>query len=120
MARYDSPGFMDQTPGGPVGQQGFTSPGTAPPSEGASTSAGYPPPTDAATATVTIPGASTVNADRIPVSPLDTLVPAEADSYGRSPDPLTGIGRELGETGAGQGAPRGPHHPNSSHPELAP
>ena len=59
-------------------------------------------------------GGSLVNADRVTVGPSDTLVGAEASTYGPNRDPLTGIGSELGATGAGMGSNvmQG-HHPNA-------
>jgi hypothetical protein len=122
IASYDSPGFVDRTPAGVV-TESTGAPG--------SPSAAYPA-TDSIpdslsggtidnNAVVVPSGASLVNADRVTVGPADTLVGAEASAYGPSPDPLTGIGADLGQTGAGMGHVRGPSHPNAhagAGPEL--
>jgi hypothetical protein len=116
MAGYDSPGWVDRTPGGPVNTQAFTGAGSSPPE---------PPDTSGAlgdrvqrgtvgnSAVISVPGASLANADIVTVGPRDTLIPSEAQSYGGGPDPLTGIGAELGQTGAGAGSAGHFAHPNS-------
>ena len=115
MASYDSPGWVDRTPGGPV-VQGTGAPGSAPgpfpatDSVPGSLAAGTSP----TSAVVTPYAGSLVNADRVPVGPRDTLAGSQADQYGPSPDPLTGIGAELGQTGAGMGSGH-TVHPNSTN-----
>lgn len=113
MASYDSPGFQDRTPAGPVprmtGASG-SSPGPYPATDSVpdSLSGG----TIGNQAVVVPSGASVVNADRVTVGPSDTLVGAEAYAYGPDRDPLTGIGADLGQTGAGMGSTMA-MHPNA-------
>lgn len=116
MASYDSPGYQDKLPGGAAVPQGTGAPGSAP---------GPLPATDALpddlergtvgySAVVTIPGATLANADRVQVGVSDTLSGSQAFAYGSARDPLTGIGPELGQTGAGMGTDlTDGHHPNS-------
>ena len=114
MGSYDSPGFQDKTPFGPVNEH-TGAPGSSPrPYPGTdsipdSLSSG----TSMTSAVVTPAGGSLVNADRVDVSPSDTLVGAEASTYGPAKDPLTGIGAELGQTGAGMGHAGQVQHPNA-------
>ena len=113
MASYDSPGFMDKTPYGPVsettGAPG-SQPGPYPATDSVpdSLSAG----TLGANAVVTPPGGSLVNADRVEVHPWDTLAGTQAKVYSSAQDPLTGIGAALGQTGAGMGSTTS-KHPNA-------
>lgn len=56
-------------------------------------------------------GGSTVNGDRVPVGPLDSEVPLQADQYtGADPNLLSGgiSGDDLGVTGIDGGHVRGP------------
>jgi hypothetical protein len=114
MGSYDSPGFQDRTPFGPV-TQSTGAPGSTP---------GPFAPTDSLpdtlesgthgnNAVVVPPGASLANADQVTVSASDTLVGQQADSYGPNRDPLTGIGGDLGQTGAGLGHAGQVAHPNA-------
>jgi hypothetical protein len=113
MASYDQPGFQDRTPAGPVvqstGAPGSPSAGAVPDTDSA---AGVEGGTIGSSAVVTPPGGSLVNADRVEVSPADVLVSSQALSYGPARDPLTGVGAELGQTGAGAGHTTA-RHPNS-------
>jgi hypothetical protein len=114
MASYDSPGFVDRTPAGVVVQQ-TGAPGSAP----AANPATDPIPGSLSGGTignhaVVVPvSGSLVNADRVTVGSSDTLVGSEAYAYGPNQDPLTGIGADLGQTGAGMGHVTGPAHPNA-------
>ena len=115
MASYDSPGYTDRTPGGPVNQQGFSAPGsTLPPRP--DTSAPISDRVEQGTlgnnAVIAPVGASLANADIVPVGPLDTLMPPQASMYDDSADPLSGV-VGVGVTGAGLGNVSSPHHPSS-------
>lgn len=114
MASYDSPGFQDRTPAGAVtqstGAPGTPSPGMA---DTDSAGAGLQAGTIGNSALITPYGGSLVNADRVTVDPSDVLVSTQADSYGPNRDPLTGIGADLGQTGAGQGTVNTPPHPTA-------
>ena len=48
----------------------------------------------------------------------DTGVSSQSQSYGPAADPLTGIGSELGQTGAGAGHAGQVEHPNSTAPAM--
>lgn len=102
MSNYDSPAYMDKTPAGVVNESTGLSgsdPGPYPPTDSIpdSLSSG----TSMTSAVVTPASSSLVNADRVDVGPLDTLAGTQAKVYGASPDPLTGLGAELGQTGIG-------------------
>ena len=115
MASYDSPGFVSPIPGNAdfaAHDGAMTAPGTPPPGAGIDAGVGGVSQDAGTLVTVAVPGASYVNADTWRVGPRDTLVPSEAQSYGATPDPLTGLGSFLGDTGAGQGR-LCDRHPNS-------
>lgn len=110
MASYDSPGFADKLPGGGIVPQGSGAPGTQPPGAGIDAGQGGVEVETGTPVMVNIPGASLVNSDLAHVGPNDTLVPSEVQMYGPMPDPMTGIGAELGQSGAGLGNVITPHH----------
>ncbi len=119
MSSYDQPGFRPPTVWAPGGFDAHGDAMTAlgsvlppMPDTSAPLSDRIEQGTLGSSAVITPVGGSLVNADIVPVGPLDTLVPAEAATYGATPDPLTGIGSELGLTGAGSGHTTS-HHPNS-------
>lgn len=114
MASYDSPGFQDRTPFGPV-TQSTGAPGSSP---------GPYPATDSipdslsggtiGNQAVVVPvSASVVNADKVAVSAADTLIGSQKLAYGPDRDLLTGLGSELGVTGAGLGSAGAHSHPNA-------
>jgi hypothetical protein len=120
MARNDQPGFSAPTPNAPNGFDAHYGAMTAPGSQVGGVPDTYvsaPDSLEAGTtadsAVITPPGASLVNAARVPVGQLDTLTGNQAQAYGTSPDPLTGIGAELGQTGAGAGHVVGNTYPGS-------
>lgn len=115
MGSYDSPGFVDRTPGGVV-VESTGAPGTASVGAGGDTDAAgasLQTGTVGNSALITPYGGSLINADRVEVSPADALVGSQADSYGPNKDPLTGIGSDLGQAGAGMGNTTS-RHPNST------
>jgi hypothetical protein len=117
MGTYDSPGGdYVQMPGIPDRQGMMTAPGT--PSPGAmpdtdSAGTGAEAGTVGNSAFVVPSGGSLINGDRVQVSPVDVLVSTQAVSYGPQEDPLSGIGAELGQTGAGGGTVVTSQHPNA-------
>lgn len=115
MAGYDSPNWTDKLPGGGIVPQGTGAPGTSPPGAGIDAGQGGVERDTGTPVMVNIPGASLVNSDMAHVGPSDTLVPSEVQMYGALPDPLTGIGVELGQSGAGLGNVVTPHHPASAN-----
>jgi hypothetical protein len=111
MARNDQPGYRQPTPNAPEGFDAhygaMSAPGSqvgAPPDTYVSVPDQMEAGTTMTSAVVTPPGASLANAIRVPVGEADVLTGNQAESYGASRDPLTGIGSELGQTGAGLGA----------------
>ena len=116
MASYDSPGYQNAMPGIGARDTWQTAPGSLSPGAMPDTdSAGMGP--EAGTvgnSAFIVPNfGSLVNGDRVTVSPLDTGVSSQADSYGSAPDPLTGIGAELGQTGSGMGKVSSPGNPTA-------
>jgi hypothetical protein len=114
MASYDSPGYVDRTPAGPVSQH-TGAPGSGPqafPDAAAAPSRG----TIGDSALVIPSGASTVNGDRVQVSPLDTLSGPQADLYsGADVNTLSSItGDMAGHSGAGAGTVQGAGNPNAA------
>jgi hypothetical protein len=103
MASYDSPGYGDRTPAGPVAQTtGVTgSQPTQVPDASAEPGRG----TVGSSALVVPVSGSVINGDRVEVGPMDTLVGHQADVYsGADADPLSGLaGNLLGTTGLGRG-----------------
>jgi len=116
MASYDSPGFTDMTPAGPVNQH-TGAPGSGPtvyPSADSipdSLAAG----TVGSTAVVTPFSGSLVNADVVHVGAADTLSGPQADQYsGSDPDGFLGLtGDQAGHSGAGTGHVSSPGNPNA-------
>jgi hypothetical protein len=115
MASYDSSGFQDMTPAGPVieftGAAGSPTLGALPDTDSAGAAAELG--TIGSSAFVVPNFGSLVNGVRVNISPSDSLVSSQAGVYGAAADPLTGIGSELGSSGAGEGAVAGPRHPNA-------
>jgi hypothetical protein len=113
---YDSPGFPTPLPGLPDFQShdsGLTAPGSVPPAAGIDAGVGGVEQNTGTRVMVTIPGGSLVNADETWVGAGDTTLPSQVQAYGASPDPLTGVGPELGATGAGRGSVSSPRHPDN-------
>lgn len=110
--QYGTPQFgLDTSAYGSTG-----APGTVPPGAGLDTGIGGIERDTGTLVTVSIAGASTVNADTVRVGAADTLVPSQLAEYGPATDPLTGIGSPLGDTGAGRGTASSPAHPNAVTP----
>jgi hypothetical protein len=117
MASYDSPGGVSNPMPGLQGVDraqtapGTPSPGAVPDTDSAGT--GAEAGTHGNSAFVVPNYGSLVNGDRVDVSPADVLVSTQELSYGPARDPLTGIGAELGDTGAGHGSVQGAGNPNA-------
>lgn len=117
MASYDSPGFTDTTPAGPVNAQGYGAPGSAP--QGLPDTSGplgdrVQQGTVGNSAVVYGTYDSLATADVVTVGSRDTLIPTEADLYGGGDaNPLSGMpGSAVGSTGAGVGRTMA-RHPNA-------
>lgn len=111
MSNYDSPGYMDRTPAGAVVENTGLAGSQA--TEVPTTTTTYPTMGTTADSAFVVPsGGSTVNGDRVPVGPLDTLVGLQADQYtGSDPDVLNGgvPGDFMGQSGIGKGHVLGGH-----------
>lgn len=114
MGGYDSVGWVDETPGGPVHAEGYGAPGSVPPGLGVDAGAGGVERDAGRQVVVSVVGASLVNADTFRVGDSDTLVPAESVGYGQGSDVLTGVPAGfLGRTSDGRGSAGQHDHPNS-------
>lgn len=116
MASYDSPGGVSNPMPGLQGvDRLLAAPGT--PTVGAgdtdSASMAAEAGTHGNSAFVVNPYGSLVTGDRVEVGPSDVLVSSQVASYGPTPDPLTGIGGQLGHTGAGEGHVAAVGNPNA-------
>jgi hypothetical protein len=114
MGSYDSPGFQDTTPAGPVNEH-TGAPGSQP--TGFIDASAY---TDVAgthgSSAFVSPGFDSIAlGSRVTVSPVDVLVPSQADLYaGGDANPLSAVPGDLaGQSGAGAGRVRGGGNPNA-------
>lgn len=105
MGSYDNPGYSDRTPAGSVNES--TGLGGSQATQVPTATTSYPSMGTTVNSAFVVPsGASTVNGDRVPAGPLDTLVGLQADLYtGPDPNELTAglSGDAVGSTGIGHG-----------------
>jgi hypothetical protein len=119
LGRYDSVGFVDETPAGPVNAQSFGAPGSV-----GVPDIPVPGPGQVYAAGTEGPAAARLPADTVMVTdkagpsvtvkwgPDDTQLPGQTQAYGGAADLLTGIVGQ-GQTGAGLPASWHSHNPNS-------